>query len=118
MSLIDLAHFENVALNNPKFALEIITRFLNQASGYRKDLKAAMATGDFWSIKQTFQNLKAQALVFGAQRLVQQIRRIEIAPISRYEEHRLAVEEAVKLFEELLEGIEEVKPIFVERVQG
>lgn len=112
MSLIDVEYFKQVSLHNSEFALEIIERFLQQAKSYQQALSEATTQQDFWGVKQIFQQLKAQATVFGATPLVKEIRRIEIASISRYSEHEESIKQAEALFNQLLKEIEEVKPQF------
>lgn len=108
-ALIDVTHFKTVSLGNPSFAREIIDRFLVQSQLYKAQLDTGMEQQDFRIIKNTMQQLKAQALVFGAVRLVQLIKRIEMANLDRFEQFMPVVADAYRLFTVLVEEAEQSK---------
>ena len=109
--LINIEHFRQVSLQNPTFAKEIIERFLLQSQIYRAQLDAGIKQHDFRAIKTVMQQLKSQAMVFGAARLVQLIKRIEMANLDRYEQFQPVVNDAYELFNNLVEEVKKTKSV-------
>lgn len=108
MSSIDISHFERVALGDRQFASEIISRFLSDAAIYRLALRKNMENKDFLAIKRVLQQLKSSGQVFGAVDFVENVRRIEMADLDKYDQLKPKIEEA---YGQLLQMIEEVKDI-------
>lgn len=107
--LINIDHFKHVSLQDSAFAQEIIERFLIQAQLYKAQLDTGIKKQDFRVIKNAMQQLKSQAMVFGASRLVQLIKRIEMANLDRYEQFQPVVSDAYQLFINLLEEVKLMK---------
>ena len=85
--LVNLDHFHAVTLNDVQFSKEILDRFLQQSSSYQNAFKQGITNKDFHGIKKTAQQLKSSALLFGAEEMVKNIKRIEGAHIEKMEEY-------------------------------
>ena len=112
MGLINVAYFKKVSLNNDAFCLEIIERFLEQSEEYKADLESSINTSDFVGVKSVVQQLKSQAKVFGANSLVDQIRRIEKAHSDKFDKYHDHILETKASFESLVEEVKAMRDDF------
>ena len=112
MGLINVEYFKKVSLNNAAFSLEIIERFLVQSEQYQTDLEASIGKDDFIGIKSVMQQLKSQAQVFGADPLVEKIKRIEKAHSDKIDKYREHIVDTKQTFENLVSEVDAMKSLF------
>ncbi|MGB0525196.1 MAG: Hpt domain-containing protein [Flammeovirgaceae bacterium] len=112
MGLINVEYFKKVSLNNSAFSLEIIERFLTQSEEYQNDLESAITSSDFAGVKTVMQQLKSQAQVFGANHLVDKIRRIEKAHSDRFDKYKEHILDTKSTFEDFIDEVNSMKQLF------
>ena len=106
MGKIDHAHFESISLGDKAFAQEILQRFISDSSIYKTALMKSMDSRDFFSTKKIFQQLKSSGQVFGANKFVENIKKIEMADLDHHDQYTDMISETYSM---LLELIDEVK---------
>lgn len=112
MGLINVDYFKKVSLNDSAFSLEIIERFLAQSEEYQADLESSIGKSDFVGVKSVMQQLKSQAKVFGANNLVDKIRRIEKAHSDRFDKYKEHILDTKATFEDLVTEVSTMKQHF------
>ena len=109
MGLVNLDFFKKVSLNNDDFSNEIIDRFLTQSEEYRSQLDDSMQKDDFRGIKSVMQQLKSQAALFGANGLVEKIRKIERAHTEKYTQYQGHILDTKSEFEALVSEVSSMR---------
>jgi len=101
MAVIEYSQLLKVSLGDEAFAKEIVQRFLRDASVYKHVLDRGLRNKDFIEIKKVLQQLKSSAQVFGAVTLVENIRKVEMADLTKYDQYEGLVKSTYSLLQDL-----------------